>query len=518
MLSITGHSETIRALSQITDAGLFERLATAVLRQAVPALYGNLTHPGMNVDGKTVKSPVDGIAFVAGEHPLHMVAAHHASGIGEDLRKKWLHDPSTVMPRKKGTIPTAPPGDVVKTLSIVETERRRTPGLRVTLVLTTNREPPEDLTRDVAAEANRFGITIDIWSCSRIAHHLDNDPDGQWLRKSFLGVEQTRLSKQLLHEFSHASLAALPLMVREEDLVCRELDYVVANQSSRPVAFLVGESGLGKTIACFKYLKSHIEAGGCGLVLTQETLAAHRTLDQSLDAELRKFSPSLEPSAGVRARALCSPDDPLLILVEDMNWADQPALLLERLTSWAQTLSADASIERSDWRLFCPVWPKTLATTSEGARKRIDALSVSVLPFTKSEARAAVKRRSELVNVLVSSLEADSLAEALGNDPLLIALYDFIQKPDAQQVIEDFINGNLSRLAINMCNFTRTDYRVVLKALACRMLLNRRIDPTRTEVKQWLEGQPDHLATLREIVQSGKVVRLLDMGRDEQLV
>lgn len=99
---MTGHSETIRALSEITDVGLFERLATAVLRQAVPALYGNLTHPGMNVDGKTVKSPVDGIAFVPGEHSLHMVAAHHASGSGKHLRKKWLHDPSTVTPRKKG--------------------------------------------------------------------------------------------------------------------------------------------------------------------------------------------------------------------------------------------------------------------------------------------------------------------------------------------------------------------------------------------------------------------------------
>jgi hypothetical protein len=73
------HSETNRALSQITDAGLFERLATAVLRQADSALYGNLTHPGMNADGKTVKAPVDGIAFVSGAIPPHLVIAHHAS-------------------------------------------------------------------------------------------------------------------------------------------------------------------------------------------------------------------------------------------------------------------------------------------------------------------------------------------------------------------------------------------------------------------------------------------------------
>jgi hypothetical protein len=137
-------NQTIRALSQITDEGLFERVATAVLRQAVPALYGNLTHPGMNTDGKTVKSPVDGIAFVKGEDPPHMVTAHHASGASDDLRKKWLNDPSTIVPRK-GPKPTAPAGDVIKVASITNEERSRTPGLRVTLALTTNREPPEDL-------------------------------------------------------------------------------------------------------------------------------------------------------------------------------------------------------------------------------------------------------------------------------------------------------------------------------------------------------------------------------------
>jgi hypothetical protein len=46
------HSQTTRVLAHITDAGQFERLATAVLRQANPMLYSNLTHPGMNAEGK----------------------------------------------------------------------------------------------------------------------------------------------------------------------------------------------------------------------------------------------------------------------------------------------------------------------------------------------------------------------------------------------------------------------------------------------------------------------------------
>lgn len=59
-LPSSGHyNETVRALSEISDAGLFEHIATAVLRNAKPDLYGNLTQPGINAEGKPIKAPVD---------------------------------------------------------------------------------------------------------------------------------------------------------------------------------------------------------------------------------------------------------------------------------------------------------------------------------------------------------------------------------------------------------------------------------------------------------------------------
>lgn len=56
---------TIRKLSEMSDDAAFERLATAILREARPE-YGSLLHPGVNSEGKTMKAPVDGIGFVAG--------------------------------------------------------------------------------------------------------------------------------------------------------------------------------------------------------------------------------------------------------------------------------------------------------------------------------------------------------------------------------------------------------------------------------------------------------------------
>src|SRR6266571_3421072 len=513
---MTDHGETIRALSKITDAGLFERLATAVLRAAAPALYSNLTHPGMNPDGKTVKSPVDGIAFVAQAVPPHMVIAHHASGASDDLRKKWLHDPSTVR-SPRGRKPTAPPGDVLKTMGIVEKERKRTPGLLVTLALTTNREPPEELTRDIEAAANGYGISIDIWSCSRIADFLDKDPDGQWLRNNFLGLVQERLSKQLLRDLSRSSIEANRPAANLENLVHRELDRVVAERSPRPVAFLVGESGSGKTIACYKHLKAHIDAGGCGLVLMNETLATHRTFDQAVDAELRTLHPKLETDAGARVRALCSPEDPFLVVVEDVNWSENPALLLERLVGWAGVRPENVSTERLNWGLFCPVWPKTLVTISDEARKRIESLSMLAAPFTANEARTAIECNAAIVNVPVSPLEADNLAEALGNDPLLIALYDFVKKPEPPQIIGNFIDARLRSLATGASDFTLTEYRTTLKALARGILTYRRVDPNWVEIQGWFNNQPDHLAALRQIVRGGELARLIEAGNVERL-
>ena len=156
---INMNSETTeKSLECISDAGLFERLATAILREANPSYY-SLAHPGVNVDGKTVKSPLDGICFSPNSDPAHMIAVHHTIAARSDLEKKWLHDPSTVKPRKNSR-PTAPAGDLIKTAELVAEERVRTADLRATLVLTTNEEPSEVLVRDVSAAGRKHGLEV----------------------------------------------------------------------------------------------------------------------------------------------------------------------------------------------------------------------------------------------------------------------------------------------------------------------------------------------------------------------
>jgi hypothetical protein len=470
----------------------------------------------MNPGGKPVKSPVDGIGFVSGAIPPHMVIAHHTAGVVVPLRQKWLHDPSTVTPRR-GTKPTAPPGDILKTMTIVAEERSRDPNLRVTLALTATTEPSEDLTRDVADAARRYRITIDIWSGARIADYLDNSPDGQWLRRNHLGIVEQRLSKPLLRELSRISLESLPLMAKVDTLIERELEKIVETRLSRPVGFLVGESGTGKTTACYRYLRAYVETGGCGLVLTHETLLECRTLDQALETELRRIYPSLEAGAGATARALCSPNQPFLLLVEDVSRSSQPALLLERLAGWVPTQSGTTRNGGENWRLLCPVWPQKLAAMGDEARKRIEPLCVFATRYTPAEGRAAVERRAILAGQTSSPLQADQIAEALGYDPLLIGLWDLSSQPGAEQVIGNFVTSSLRRLASQTGSSTLSDYRTALMTVSSTMLQRRCIDPTWEAIRVWFENQPDQLSTMRQIVSNGEVLSLSERIGVERL-
>lgn len=80
-------NETRRRLAELTDAGAFERLATAVLREAEP-IYEALVHTGVNEAGRTVHAPLDGVVFVRGADPPHIVAVHHTTCSRRDLERK----------------------------------------------------------------------------------------------------------------------------------------------------------------------------------------------------------------------------------------------------------------------------------------------------------------------------------------------------------------------------------------------------------------------------------------------
>lgn len=500
-------NETKKLLEAVTDAGLFEQLATAVLRVANPT-YGCLVHPGVNAEGRTRKAPVDAIAVVPGTAPPHLITAHHTTCAQSDLGKKWLHDPLGSGSPKDSK---SPEGDLLKASRIIQEERRRTSDARATLILTTNREPDQKLVRDVCAAGRQRGMEVDVWSRSRIAHILDLYPDGQYLRRKFLGIDQDRLSKELLRELSSKSLNQFPLPDPPDLWVERTLDRELGRRvaSAGGGLFLISESGQGKSTASLKLLRQHLNAGGYGFVLRDADVATSGSLEEALELTLRRLNPKLEKGSGGVALGLCSDMEPLFLVVEDVNRAEQPGRLVERIAGWMSApLRPAESQSHPSWRMICPIWPQILMQLADPVRKAIDRNALHAGALSSGEGRAAVERRASFAGKTLSGLQVEQIADALGNDPLLIALYDFETAADPGAVIGAYISGSLSRLVeAHSSAFTAADYRMALRSLAKAMLENRVISPTWADITTWFAPSDDTLSMLRHIVGNHEVLR-----------
>jgi hypothetical protein len=514
---------TIGKLAEMTDQAAFERLATAILREA-EVQYASLLHPGVNRDGKTVKAPVDGIGFVLGANPAHMIVVHHTTCKRDDLGKKWLHNPATVKARKGGR-PPAPPGDFIKSLEIIRQERTTDPSLQTTLVLTTNQEPPEDLVRQVHAFGKTEGIEIDIWSASRLGHFLDNVPTGQWLRREYLGTEQERLSPELLKRLSEDSLHANVPAKDEQAWVSTMLDDKIDEALlEQDTIFVLAESGLGKSVACHKQLSKHIAAGRYGLVLTHSVVSTSPTIEHAVEATLLQLSPGLASGSGSDALAFCSQESVMFLVVEDINKSGQAAALAEKIASWdvsiTNTLNAASSTHstsRQRWKLLCPIWPQVVASINDVSRKIIQRAAVSSGPLTTREGGEAVRRRASLRGLSLSVLDAEIISQTLGNDPLLIALHEPDDPPRAERVIGQFIDASVGRVAAQRGQYTASDYRTTLRRVAQGMLESRDLNPTWEALLSWFSTQTDSATMLRHLVHHGEVIHLSGNPANETL-
>lgn len=512
------YQSTEQALATITDAGLFERIAAAILREYCP-LCRNLSHPGINASGKTVRAPLDGICFVPNAEPPHLIAVHHTTTASDGLQNKWLHDPALVKPRK-GTTPKAPPGDIIKTAEIVAEERKRTPNLQATLILTTNEEPNQELHRDVVALARNRGLEVQIWSRSRLCHSLDNAPTGQWIRAKLLGIKQELLSPELLHDLSLQSLSLNPPPESPKAWVNRALDEALREALQRDITFLTAESGLGKSVACHRLVTAHVEKGGFGLFLSHSTIASATSLEQAVMSELQRIYPLLS-SSGPSAFEFCSPNNPILLIVEDINKSGQDAPgLAEKIANWSRVSNKNGEerLSASPWRLICPVWPQSLNGIREQARNRISQLCVMAKAFSEDEGTSAVLVRGNIAGHQLSRLQAQEIASALGYDPLLIALYDHSKKLESNSIIADYIEGSLKRAAADDHAHTSADYGQALRMLAVEMLLNRKIDLNWLEVASWFNTSGEYRFLLSRTAHKGELLHLVGPSSQQRLI
>ena len=493
---------TVYKLSQITDVAEFEQIATAVLRSAEPHLYGNLSHQGVNAAGKTVKSPFDGFGWVVINNESMAVGAEHTTYAQGNLARKWLHDPSTVTPRNKSGKPTQLAGDLVKAIDEITKIRQSNPDLKATLALTYNSEEPADVRVKAEELAATNNIVLDIWSGSRIAQYLNTTPEGQVIRHHYFGQAITHLSKSELLRIGNESLKAYQTYLEKDQVVPRNLPDLF---DSNTHLILSGASGMGKTTLCLDALSKYLANAQAGLVLSDATVSAAITLEEALDTELHRYSPSLIPNSGFKALELCSATQPLMIVVEDINKSASPERLLNKLLIWM----LDKNNAPRTWRLICPVWPQLLVLLDKSKKDAAykENLIQQIGLYNTEEAHEAIRRRTQQTGLAINELSIKSLAASLGNDPLLIGLYDFQKNRAPTNVIKNFISDELERIA-EESRCMLTDFEDAINVLMVQMLEQRNLNPTFREVKSWFAGHNDALDILKMLFKNRRIFRL----------
>lgn len=127
--------------------------------------------------------------------------------------------------------------------------------------------------------------------------------------------------------------------------------------------------------------------------------------------------------------------------------------------------------------------------------------------MTPDESRAAVRQRASLQGRTVSAMDADAVAVALGHDPLLIALHEFGQTPDAHSVIARFIESSIER-TVGRAEFTVADYQDALRSLAQEMLDRRTLTPSWGDILSWFGASNAITSILRHLTAQGEIIRL----------
>ncbi|MEM7202214.1 MAG: hypothetical protein AAF628_18235 [Planctomycetota bacterium] len=497
-------TRTNTKLAGLTDVGLFERIATAVLR--LDPEYEGLTHTGINPVGKTRKSPVDGLVFT-GESGSRLIIVHHTTAAIDSLEKKWLLDPGAVQRRKRSKSAPPTPGDVVKSLEIIRDERVGCPGLAATLVLATNQEPDEKLVRKVVAAGRQKDVKVDVWSRSRIAARLDTDSRGQFIRRKLLQIEEELLSRELVLELSRRSIAGFYSGDDASIRVPRTLD-AVFGPSLGPVTFVVGGSGSGKTVAGHKALAAHVSAGGGAIVVSDAAVETALSLEQAVMATLHQLQPTLAP--GQNPFGQFSEEDPLLILVEDVNRSVQPSRLVEKVAGWSPQEGASG---RPAWRLICPVWPHVLSGVQIQLADRVARMSIRPAPMSHDEAIAAVVAHASSVGVAVPADRAAEIATELGDDPLLIALNKDWSAPMADEVIDRFVESALNHTA-QQFGHVAAELRASLLELGEALLRHRRFEPAWSDVLEWRLSSVENV---RAIAQAAEIFTIGGPSTDARL-
>ncbi len=470
-------------------------------------------HTGINAQGETIRSPVDGFCLVPGIKPDRFLFLQFTTIERAKLRTKWLNNDN---------------GDLIKAYNLAHEIREKNPEADFTVILATNQRLDVKLVSDTLKKAKELEFNCRIWDQSLLADFLDNKPEGHWLRREYLGVEAELLSESLLSYICRESLARYG---KENQLSDPKVwlprtidDFIRAGIFDNRCTFqvLVGDSGFGKSVAAYTALKNHIESGGYGLWVPADLIQNCTSIENVVDKTLRDLHPDLSNGSEKYMRQFIRGGSKFILVVDDINRIDEPKKIIDRLLNWSRPPQSDAPNDIRDsssaYFIICPLWTQVW---DRNQRTNSWIHSVSVGSMTPEEGLIAIRLATSAAGISLTSAENRTLATKLGNDPVLIGLFcqlipngpNLISLNDLNEitdrVVERFIDQCIKEVASDR-GYLSNEYLKALSCVCTHMLRERRFNPSWEEIQYWLEKDHETLNVMRELIRHKKLIRLTD--------
>ncbi|WP_157972509.1 hypothetical protein [Saliphagus sp. LR7] len=500
----------------MSDSGKFESVVSSILRRADP-YYESVIQTGINPEGKPVKDPVDGIGWVKGSDNPHYIFFEYTTTKKAGLISKWLADPDSDSSQDKG--------DLIKAAERADEIREGSPSAEFTVVLVSNKDLDSDLVTKVKSEADKHDVSVDIWGVHRLSDFLHNDPDGQWIRQNEFGIEAERLSEPLLLEIGEKSLSAYQEEFRvevEELRVQRpELSTILETaESSSPgnhLIPLVGNSGFGKTVTSYQAMENWLAEETPTLRVRPSDVEASASLTQALQSALSRHHVSLTSTAGQEAIRIASKNGRLLVVVDDLNRANDPTHLFKRISNWVGKMpdGGDSETEEFPVAIICPLWQRIWDRHKRNIQYNKFADPVELGPLLSDTAVELIQSQADVHGVNITEDAAHDLVEKVGGDPHIIGLLGKLMENEnsvadlpkaSKDVIRDFVNQSYDTAsAASSESFIAADYNLAVEDLSINVLEKRDLEPGWRSVRNWISGS-ENVKAVRELTQQAQLL------------
>lgn len=501
-------NQTIKKLSEFKDAAQFERLATAYLRASNPNKYINTSHLGVNPKGSTVRAPLDGFSTYEENGELGIAGLEHTTTQISNLHNKFLLDLSTVKPKDLSKGATGTEGDLRKAIDVIKMFRAKYLDIKkatIALVSTLDLKPETILEAKALAKSNN--IDLEIHGGTRIANYLDNNAKGQYLRKQYLDEHPDKLSLELLRDITKKQIEHYSKFTDTQTIVPRKHHH----SEVRHHKFLVGESGVGKSIIASGLLQANFENGSAGIFLSDKIIDESSSLEEAITKQLVLLENQLDNDAGSMALELCPIHLPFIIVVEDVNNSDNPIKNLQKILKW---IPKEQNVK---WRLICPVYPSYISSLKHDEKEKISDIIEYVGNYSTEEAIEAVRLKADMNRLALSEVEMKSISESLGCDPLLIALSDLNAEIDPSDIIEIYIDNDIGKVAACFENTYDSEIKDLYSELLSYMLINRNFNPIIKEIGVWFKDCPTSFNMLKKSLKQGSAIYISNKNRQDTL-